>query len=129
MIRRPPRSTRTDTLFPYTTLFRSDLDVPGRLEIQAAQLALGRHQTALDGDLDAGRHLDGIFSDTRHDSVPHSPGRHQKTRQSTSPPTLASRASWSDLPPLRIASTVLPGPLKTRGTLYISHSTTRTSVS
>src|SRR3546814_19736205 len=24
MIRRPPRSTRTDTLFPYTTLFRSD---------------------------------------------------------------------------------------------------------
>src|SRR3546814_4485680 len=40
MIRRPPRSTRTDTLFPYTTLFRSldrigadvlqhDLDLPG----------------------------------------------------------------------------------------------------
>src|SRR3546814_4731328 len=28
MIRRPPRSTRTDTLFPYTTLFRS----PPRLE-------------------------------------------------------------------------------------------------
>src|SRR3546814_11073383 len=28
MIRRPPRSTRTDTLFPYTTLFRSPR--PGR---------------------------------------------------------------------------------------------------
>src|SRR3546814_16431781 len=27
MIRRPPRSTRTDTLFPYTTLFRSHLRV------------------------------------------------------------------------------------------------------
>src|SRR3546814_5027716 len=27
MIRRPPRSTRTDTLFPYTTLFRSRLAV------------------------------------------------------------------------------------------------------
>src|SRR3546814_5381228 len=26
MIRRPPRSTRTDTLFPYTTLFRSHTD-------------------------------------------------------------------------------------------------------
>src|SRR3546814_1227055 len=26
MIRRPPRSTRTDTLFPYTTLFRSRRD-------------------------------------------------------------------------------------------------------
>src|SRR3546814_1121916 len=31
MIRRPPRSTRTDTLFPYTTLFRS-----GRLHPAAA---------------------------------------------------------------------------------------------
>src|SRR3546814_9471901 len=34
MIRRPPRSTRTDTLFPYTTLFRSAValldDGPGR---------------------------------------------------------------------------------------------------
>src|SRR3546814_8275413 len=28
MIRRPPRSTRTDTLFPYTTLFRSGLSLP-----------------------------------------------------------------------------------------------------
>src|SRR3546814_5900705 len=27
MIRRPPRSTRTDTLFPYTTLFRSYIDL------------------------------------------------------------------------------------------------------
>src|SRR3546814_12869562 len=27
MIRRPPRSTRTDTLFPYTTLFRSRIPV------------------------------------------------------------------------------------------------------
>src|SRR3546814_2192959 len=29
MIRRPPRSTRTDTLFPYTTLFRSNGGRPG----------------------------------------------------------------------------------------------------
>src|SRR3546814_5832482 len=28
MIRRPPRSTRTDTLFPYTTLFRSNIFAP-----------------------------------------------------------------------------------------------------
>src|SRR3546814_3664411 len=49
MIRRPPRSTRTDTLFPYTTLFRSDpLTIPsdrGRLvaqeRIEACQLVLG----------------------------------------------------------------------------------------
>src|SRR3546814_9506372 len=31
MIRRPPRSTRTDTLFPYTTLFRS-IDRPAIIE-------------------------------------------------------------------------------------------------
>src|SRR3546814_14946029 len=30
MIRRPPRSTRTDTLFPYTTLFRSGLCIKSR---------------------------------------------------------------------------------------------------
>src|SRR3546814_3044760 len=30
MIRRPPRSTRTDTLFPYTTLFRSRRKHPSR---------------------------------------------------------------------------------------------------
>src|SRR3546814_7205491 len=39
MIRRPPRSTRTDTLFPYTTLFRS----PGRAlpRLRAGGLARG----------------------------------------------------------------------------------------
>src|SRR3546814_5215640 len=31
MIRRPPRSTRTDTLFPYTTLFRSPLHLQARV--------------------------------------------------------------------------------------------------
>src|SRR3546814_6400670 len=32
MIRRPPRSTRTDTLFPYTTLFRSHRFGPGPVD-------------------------------------------------------------------------------------------------
>src|SRR3546814_20308212 len=36
MRRRPPRSTRTDTLFPYTTLFRSLYD--GRLAMRAVTL-------------------------------------------------------------------------------------------
>src|SRR3546814_6605870 len=31
MIRRPPRSTRTDTLFPYTTLFRSPIVASSKL--------------------------------------------------------------------------------------------------
>src|SRR3546814_6248521 len=40
MIRRPPRATRTDTLFPYTTLFRSlDLAAPNRADRIAADEA------------------------------------------------------------------------------------------
>src|SRR3546814_4493035 len=35
MIRRPPRSTRTDTLFPYTTLFRSRVVTINRPEVVA----------------------------------------------------------------------------------------------
>src|SRR3546814_9732209 len=33
MIRRPPRSTRTDTLFPYTTLFRSPVEEPVSMQL------------------------------------------------------------------------------------------------
>src|SRR3546814_15528066 len=42
MIRRPPRSTRTDTLFPYTTLFRSQRHRPGakRNIVEGAQIEL-----------------------------------------------------------------------------------------
>src|SRR3546814_10630821 len=36
MIRRPPRSTRTDTLFPYTTLFRSRGYLPHVEDVAAA---------------------------------------------------------------------------------------------
>src|SRR3546814_7826140 len=36
MIRRPPRSTRTDTLFPYTPLFRSPLHEHAQLEFGVA---------------------------------------------------------------------------------------------
>src|SRR3546814_8936066 len=42
MIRRPPRSTRTDTLFPYTTLFRSGL---------VAEAAFGRVDDAFEGEI------------------------------------------------------------------------------
>src|SRR3546814_8820816 len=41
MIRRPPRSTRTDTLFPYTTLFRS---VRGRITFLSLCLKGSRYQ-------------------------------------------------------------------------------------
>src|SRR3546814_8439060 len=59
MIRRPPRSTRTDTLFPYTTLFRSLLDIFGAGE-QDIEVDLGvvlldlcqlLHRFVVDGDV------------------------------------------------------------------------------
>src|SRR3546814_1798685 len=42
MIRRPPRSTRTDTLFPYTTLFRSQQDHAD--QCATAELLLANHR-------------------------------------------------------------------------------------
>src|SRR3546814_20359654 len=84
MIRRPPRSTRTDTLFPYTTLFRSDgaaaaqpfvgadhpvaraiLDPPGYRvggktaeddDVHRADARAGEHRDRTPGDH---RHIDG----------------------------------------------------------------------
>src|SRR3546814_3804940 len=44
MIRRPPRSTRTDTLFPYTTLFRSQ----GPAHRHADEIAARPHAQAQD---------------------------------------------------------------------------------
>src|SRR3546814_6611213 len=58
MIRRPPRSTRTDTLFPYTTLFRSgeaagEHRKPARLTERALSIAVlsGQLLRAQHGDL------------------------------------------------------------------------------
>src|SRR3546814_14852709 len=41
MIRRPPRSTRTDTLFPYTTLFRSPVSPQGQADDSLSVYNLG----------------------------------------------------------------------------------------
>src|SRR3546814_6451009 len=54
MIRRPPRSTRTDTLFPYTTLFRSGARLALRIADRRRSDALGNPCLApadLDPDL------------------------------------------------------------------------------
>src|SRR3546814_3167420 len=71
MIRRPPRSTRTDTLFPYTTLFRSvhlraggqfgdHLALPGEAaEIRQGLLRDPRHRLVGLRENQAGRHLAG----------------------------------------------------------------------
>src|SRR3546814_18383621 len=58
MIRRPPRSTRTDTLFPYTTLFRSQVHDAGNGKSRASRtnclnqlLRLGPGETTYPVDL------------------------------------------------------------------------------
>src|SRR3546814_20442539 len=61
MIRRPPRSTRTDTLFPYTTLFRSQADRVAGDRIAEAGMKLLGHRSAAD---DVAR-LDDPYLQTR----------------------------------------------------------------
>src|SRR3546814_19383335 len=49
MIRRPPRSTRTDTLFPYTTLFRSTAQYTAITGIEPLRGALAAHMAGVYG--------------------------------------------------------------------------------
>src|SRR3546814_9429017 len=63
MIRRPPRSTRTDTLFPYTTLFRS---APAAAEVSPRRPREARPPDARDAMTD--------LSDLPERGEPHEPG-------------------------------------------------------
>src|SRR3546814_9200858 len=49
MLRLPPRSTRTDTLFPYTTLFRSDVARSCDCTVRRHQLGVGALRQGLAG--------------------------------------------------------------------------------
>src|SRR3546814_9407919 len=55
MIRRPPRSTRTDTLFPYTTLFRSRASIARRHTTPALMLEILRQMGGIGSGAAAGR--------------------------------------------------------------------------
>src|SRR3546814_13374140 len=57
MIRRPPRSTRTDTLFPYTTLFRSRAGAEEGIEDHVAGVRAGE-QDAIEQRLRLLRRVD-----------------------------------------------------------------------
>src|SRR3546814_19333565 len=68
MIRRPPRSTRTDTLFPYTTLFRSghrllagDRGQFGRRRLHLLRILGGFADAHVDHDLVDPRNLPRIL--------------------------------------------------------------------
>src|SRR3546814_14996545 len=47
MIRRPPRSTRTDTRFPYTTLFRSQKPMPSMVAVRRGTSGGPEHERAV----------------------------------------------------------------------------------
>src|SRR3546814_6521260 len=66
MILRPPRSTRTDTLFPYTTLFRSIGEDALEVSLQPAQRRLLARQAE-----QFGTHVDKEFHPVRKRSEEH----------------------------------------------------------
>src|SRR3546814_13894802 len=83
MIRRPPRSTRTDTLFPYTTLFRSG-HANGIVALKAVLIAVADPEAAaarfgrFAGRAPSRREADrwtleldrGVCSFVQHDALP-----------------------------------------------------------
>src|SRR3546814_1774180 len=69
MIRRPPSSTRTDTLFPYTTLFRSRLAADrARQEAQERQQVRERERVAEKFNTIAGKREAGAHGYGDHNS-------------------------------------------------------------
>src|SRR3546814_10218692 len=91
MIRRPPRSTRTDTLFPYTTLFRSSRATE-RARLRASRAAgsvswYGRTSyallTLLSGPM------------TRHRDVPETAGEGARSEEHTSELQSLMRISYA----------------------------------
>src|SRR3546814_6744377 len=72
MLRRPPRSTRTDTLFPYTTLFRSRVaPVIGREPCRFARVDFSGSQGQLSQAQRVGTRLGANVHRARHRSEEH----------------------------------------------------------
>src|SRR3546814_5263153 len=122
MIRRPPRSTRTDTLFPYTTLFRSGLD--GRLRQDDAGVPDGGGDGEHPGDRavgrpDAQRLVQGRANRIGHDRLESSRNaRGGRDRLQGLPRTRRSEEHTSELQSLmRISYAVFC--LKKKNTTYI----------
>src|SRR3546814_7694869 len=106
MIRRPPRSTRTDTLFPYTTLFRSasHATVAARVEprrkesdaaIAGAQQMLGHCAAGVElGESD--HHVEGLWAQL-HDLRYRLLGGAQQLGRSLGPVAARSEEHQSEL--------------------------------
>src|SRR3546814_5189409 len=85
MIRRPPRSTRTDTLFPYTTLFRSVLP---RRRSRGRAKELSQHQA-----LPPAQALAGI--ERKHHDRARDPGTRGRSEEHTSELQSLMRISYA----------------------------------
>src|SRR3546814_16227966 len=83
MIRRPPRSTRTDTLFPYTTLFRSPFRPDPRLgkPPEAGVDPIGRPPLGDDAGDGPGARIDSLPARRGEPDGPGSAGNGAKLRQ------------------------------------------------
>src|SRR3546814_4423467 len=85
MIRRPPRSTRTDTLFPYTTLFRSHrIGLGTAVDRQRALVERG-------ADLRDRRELEPVIDDM----LVHIVGEHPRSEEHTSELQSLMRISYA----------------------------------
>src|SRR3546814_18450249 len=117
MIRRPPRSTRTDTLFPYTTLFRSgsgqpsgaaDIIEAGKAELEgtrtAAQTMRGQRVPGaadVQGEESSGRDT-GFFHDPKLSERNPSDAHHEvtvETRNHNTGQTKAKTAPHNETAP------------------------------
>src|SRR3546814_18598529 len=101
MIRRPPRSTRTDTLFPYTTLFRSQghAEAEGEAAEDGAGPAEARRQVEGAADVDGAAQHQSLGGDDRDGGGEH-PGA-QAGRVAGVPVALQSRQSADSVEPCR----------------------------
>src|SRR3546814_3164068 len=97
MIRLPPRSTRTDTLFPYTTLFRSGV---GRIEgadrdrARPSRFGVGREPQSRDRG-DEGRQRRGVGLAAAQRASQHRVGRDLRSEEHTSELQSLMRISYA----------------------------------
>src|SRR3546814_8989509 len=102
MIRRPPRSTRTDTLFPYTTLFRSPVAYPrvrarSRVRQRFVEI-LHRLLQSVDTRLGARQlrtHRTGGIEHHHHVGIAHAHGRGTRSEEHTSELQSLMRISYA----------------------------------
>src|SRR3546814_11216996 len=127
MLRRPPRSTRTDTLFPYTTLFRSvgrcrfhDSGINPRLACRKARAYVAVHGLARRRDADAPdqtpRGRDATVALDQRDCRVH-PDRLGARHLERPPPALLGRI-WRAFRSRLAAAAAMAGMVQASGTLH-----------